>query len=206
MLKFLLDKFRDAPGPLKQTRLVVGDLAEEIVDLAGYYLKRRNDPANNEVAGAHQNVDSRPWSDAPPSTAIAAGENRGGAMQDVKQDAKKTRRPPVILERTLDVSPELEKALDFPKNQRKQEFKILAILWDAERRGLGTLSAKAVSNHGTKLGVAIRHENVRKVIRMRLGDYVDVLTVQVGSTSIYRYRLSKNGNDYFESKYLVQNP
>ena len=41
MLRFLLDKFRQAPGPLKQTRLIVGDLAEEIIDLASYYVYRK---------------------------------------------------------------------------------------------------------------------------------------------------------------------
>jgi hypothetical protein len=40
MLRFLLDKFKQTPGPLKEARLIVGDIAEEILDLAEYYLKR----------------------------------------------------------------------------------------------------------------------------------------------------------------------
>ena len=40
MLRFLLEKFREAPGPLKQPRLIVADLAEEVLDLAEHYLHK----------------------------------------------------------------------------------------------------------------------------------------------------------------------
>ena len=39
MLKSLINKFRDTPGPLKQARVIVGDMAEELVDLAEHYIK-----------------------------------------------------------------------------------------------------------------------------------------------------------------------
>jgi hypothetical protein len=100
------------------------------------------------------------------------------------------------------VDKRLEAALDNTQNKKKQEFKILAILWDADQRQMGKLTAKSVSDHGEKLGVSIRHENVRKVIRMRLDKHVEIHTEQVGNGNIYKYKLSPLGTDYFENRYL----
>ncbi len=201
MLRFLLDKFRDAPGPLKQTRLIASDLAEEILDLAEYYISRRKSTCDSNAA---------PTGHAPPCSGADAPstETQGSIDRETnppkapangRAKEKKDPGPP----RTLDVPEKLATALDIPQNKKKQEFKVLAILWDARQRELGTLSAKAVSEHGAKLGLAIRHENVRKVIRMRLDKQVETRTEQVGSGSIYRYQISPAGTTYFESKYLV---
>ncbi len=199
MLRFLLDKFKDAPGPLKQTRLIAGDLAEEILDLAEYYIGRRKSTCDGGAASTGH---------APPCSVPDAPitEMQGS----IDREAKSPKVPAIVREkkdpgpsRTLDVPEKLATALDTPQNKKKQEFKVLAILWDARQRELGTLSAKSVSEHGAKLGLAIRHENVRKVIRMRLDKQVETRTEQVGSGSIYRYQISPAGTTYFESKYLV---
>jgi hypothetical protein len=89
-----------------------------------------------------------------------------------------------------------------PGNLRKQDFKALAILWDAYGRGMVPLSAKAVSDHGAQIGLAIRHENVRKVIRMRLERYVDYHNEGAGSGTIYRYALNAAGRGHFVDTYL----
>lgn len=81
-------------------------------------------------------------------------------------------------------------------------FKVLAVLMDASQRGKGPLTAKEVSDHGEKLGIAIRHENVRKVIRMRLDKQVEIRSEQVGNRSIYKYRISPAGIDFFTEKYM----
>ncbi len=200
MLKFLLSKFKEVPGPLKQTRLVVGDLAEEVLDLVEHYLKHGSD---GRGASPQWNAED-PSMAKPPAASQSASESSAKAQAaSSKTEAKTAPKPAPV--RTLEVSERLGTALDNKKNQKKQEFKILAILWDANDRNLGTLSAKGVSDRGVLLGLAIRHENVRKVIRMRLGQYVETLTEQIGNNRIYRYKISESGSSYFESKYLADN-
>lgn len=87
-------------------------------------------------------------------------------------------------------------------NIRKQAFKVLAILWDADQKNLGPLSAKALSLHGENIKLPIRHENVRKVIRMRLERYVHIHPQEMGNGTVYRYNLSKEGRAHFETTYL----
>ena len=67
---------------------------------------------------------------------------------------------------------------------------------------MGNLSAKQLSEHGESLGLAIRHENVRKVIRMRLENNVDIMQNRQQGSPIYNYRITKQGIDYFTEKYL----
>lgn len=191
MLRFLLDKFKQTPGPLKEARIIAGDIAEEILDVAEYYLKRAK---GGEYDGC---------SCQSPAPQHSHKEDFSVPRTDSKETAPKAE--PVKAKgpaRTLEVDDNLVNALDNIQNKKKQEFKILAILWDADQRELGKLSAKAVSEHGEKLGLLIRHENVRKVIRMRLDKHVEIHTEQMGSGSIYKYRISPPGVEYFKSKYL----
>jgi hypothetical protein len=186
MVRFLIDKFRRAPGPLKQPRLIVADLAEEIIDLVGTYMDGKRSTADFEDAPAASSPAPRPAS-APPEPPPAEEEDDDPA------------EPGPSLP---DMDPGLLKAMKVPANQRKQEFKVLAILWDARQRDLEPLSAKAVSQHGKKIGLSIRHENVRKVIRMRLEKYIKVHAEGVGSGTIYRYQLAPGGSEYFTSTYF----
>jgi hypothetical protein len=194
MIRFLFDKFRKAPGPLKEARLVVADLAEELLDLAEHYAGRIGEGKG-------------PWSDLPWSKdacdgrpKIPTGAETSSAQRSSAGEAPS--EPPYPPARSLEVDPRLATALGVPANNKTQEFKVLAILWDAKSRAADNLSAKAVSEHGERLGIAIRHENVRKVIRMRLGPFVDVHTEKTGSATVYRYRISDEGESYFVSKYL----
>lgn len=198
MIKFVIDKFREAPGPLKQARLIVADLAEEVVDLAGHYLKNRGN--------RYEMPDVEPCHTPPAAEPVAGGAAEsespvsGSAEPKVAKDQPKPKEAePEPLE---DVVPRLSEAIEAPGNKRKQEFKVLAILWDAQHRELGPLSAKAISQHGRRLGLAIRHENVRKVIRMRLEKYIRIHTEGVGSGTIYRYEIDGPGKAYFETTYL----
>lgn len=174
MIRFLIDKFRQAPGPLKQVRLIAADLAEEVVDLAEHYIKGRSDFA--------ETVDDYPEREpAPPPAPAPAPEKRS---------------------EKLEVAERLAAAIKTPGNKRKQEFKVLAILWDTRERDMGPMSAKAISQHGEKIDLKIRHENVRKVIRMRLEKYIKVHTEGVGNGTIYRYELDAPGVKYFENTYF----
>ncbi len=187
MLRLLLDKFRQTDGPLKQTRLVVGDFAEEMLDLAEHYIK--------QICSSQENHNHPDW-DKPDSSHFSDTASENGLARDHKKPEQTGPK------RVLQVTEALAKSLDIPQNKKKQEFKVLAILWDVDQRNMGPQSAKAVSEHGEKLGLSIRHENVRKVIRMRLDQYVETQTVQVGSGTIYKYRISEEGIKYFTSKYF----
>jgi hypothetical protein len=197
MLKFVIDKFREAPGPLKQARLIVADLAEEVVDLAEHYLKNRGDRYDMpDVDPCRSPAEASP--EAPPP-AESADEPADVAPAAPAPPSKPPADEPEPLE---NVDERLTAAIETSGNKRKQEFKVLAILWDAQTRELGPLSAKAISQHGKRLGLAIRHENVRKVIRMRLEKYIRIHTEGVGSGTIYRYEIDTPGKEYFETTYL----
>jgi hypothetical protein len=189
MIRFLIDQFRQAPGPLKQARLIAADLAEEVVDLAEHYLKGKS--------GFAETVDAEP--DAP-----SAGSSGKTAVAEppATKTAKTAAVKPKPVTETIDVDARLGEAIETPGNKRKQEFKVLAILWDARSRETGPLSAKAISQHGEKIDLKIRHENVRKVIRTRLEKYIRVHTEGMGNGTIYRYEIDKPGIEYFEQTYF----
>ncbi len=185
MIKFLLEKFRQAPGPMKQPRLIVADLAEEALDLLTVYLKKEQ-----AGGGSDRHVETAyPASPSPAKSGSDATTEKSGADPD---------RPGSELE----LDPRLMVAIEATGNRRKQEFKVLAILWDAMERNKTPMSAKAISQHGVEMGLSIRHENVRKVIRMRLDKYVDVHAEGVGSGTVYRYRISSEGIKYFMTGYF----
>ncbi len=185
MIKFLLEKFRQAPGPMKQPRLIVADLAEEAIDLLTVYLKREQD-----AGGTGHHVET-----AYPAPSSPSKGDSDATTEKAGTDPGKT-------ESGLELDPRLATAVEATGNKRKQEFKVLAILWDAKERDIAPMSAKAISQHGIEMGLSIRHENVRKVIRMRLDKYVDVHAEGVGSGTVYRYRISSDGIKYFTTSYF----
>ncbi len=185
MIKFLLEKFRQAPGPMRQPRLIVADLAEEALDLLTVYLKREQ-----AVGGTEQPVET-----AYPASPSPSKSDPDAATVRPKIDPDKPGSG-------LELDPRLAAAIEATGNKRKQEFKVLAILWDAKERNNAPMSAKTISQHGTEMGLSIRHENVRKVIRMRLDKYVDVHAEGVGSGTVYRYRISSDGIKYFTAGYF----
>jgi len=192
MIKFVIEKFRTAPGPLKQPRLILADIAEEMLDTARQYMDRR---PHDRYKGEADGVGAAPIDPgAETDSSVSAVDN-----PVVEPTGNGT---PAPLPRALDVDPRLARAMSDTANVRKQDFKVLAILWDAYQRGLVPLSAKAVSDHGVQIGLAIRHENVRKVIRMRLEKHVDYHNEGAGSGTIYRYALNAVGRDHFDEMYL----
>jgi hypothetical protein len=188
MIKFIIEKFRSAPGPLKQPRLILADLAEEVLDTAIQYMGHRSGGRGDEAPRWDAGAES-PGGSTPPAPM--------DSIEAIPEPASPT--APV---RTLEIDPRLERAMSALANTRKQDFKVLAILWDAHQRGLVPLSAKAVSDHGAQIGLAIRHENVRKVIRMRLEKYVDYQNEGAGNATIYRYALNAAGREHFAGSYL----
>lgn len=211
MFRFLIEKLKQASGPFRQPRLVLGDLAEELLDLTEHYVNRLRGRA--PVAKPETSSPSIQAQEVPPPPAPSAAEKAPKKAAATKSKKKKSQKKSTkraatgtvakpTPNRVLDVDDRLAKTLEAPSNQKKQEFKVLAILWDTKKKGLDFLSAKEISTHGEKLGLVIRHENVRKVIRMRLEDYVDIHTEQGGNGSVYRYRMAEKGINYFEDNYF----
>ncbi|MBN2343663.1 MAG: hypothetical protein JXX29_21935 [Deltaproteobacteria bacterium] len=194
MIRFLIDQFRSAPGPLKKPRILVADLAEEVLDLAKHYLGK-DDPA-----APTGYTDSAP----PPSTEpVEAQSAPTPPTSEANTAAVSEDAPESTAGLAAGIDPKLAKAISVSGNARKQAFKVLAILWDANQKNLGALSAKAISKHGEEvLNLQIRHENVRKVIRMRLENYVNVHAQGVGNGTVYNYEMSEAGLNYFASTYF----
>jgi hypothetical protein len=166
--------------------LITADLAEEVVDLAEHYIKGRSE-----------------FADTVDDSTASGSTGQAPAAVDAPAGAKPATPEPESEEPELiEVDPKLGAAIETPGNKRKQEFKVLAILWDTREREMGPLSAKAISQHGEKIGLKIRHENVRKVIRMRLEKYIRVHTEGVGNGTIYRYEIDTPGIEYFEATYF----
>jgi hypothetical protein len=85
---------------------------------------------------------------------------------------------------------------------RKQEFKVLAIYWEARRRALGPITAKNGSSIGEELGLEIRHENIRKVIRTRLVEQIETTKVAESQPPTYQFEMTDEGVRYFVDEYL----
>ena len=204
MLRFLLDKFKESPGPFKDFRLIIGDIAEELVDLALYYANQllHHKPTASVSAPTEKpsetHVSNGPSQPAKQKAAPKSDKPKKKRTTQTKKSVPQKNEPV----RSLDVPPTLASALDKAANRKKQEFKVLAILWDAQKRNMEAMSAKEISEHGKLLGLLIRHENVRKVIRMRIEKYVDIVTRENSSGSVYYYAIAESGMAYFESKYL----
>ena len=184
MIRFFIDVFRNAPGPFKKPRILIADISEELLDLVKSRLAgpAADTPSPCPDCGGRG---STPDSASPSTPAVPA------AAPDRKTDTLPA------------VDPRLRTALASPANLKKQSFKVLAILWDVHCRNPRSLSAKEVSAHGRDaLGLQILHENVRKVIRMKLEPWVTVQTEGKGNSSIYRYVISDEGIRYFEKHYL----
>jgi hypothetical protein len=245
MFRFLIQKIKETPGPLKQTRIVLGDLTEEILDLAEYYWKQRRErddehgcgawqvPPCHEDAGkkgaveqvthksdpepplpARQEAAVVPKTPPKPQVKVEGKAKSGPASKKVarpkSQPAKSATSKaaaPKTIDSNSDVSPlepmpRLAQAMTDPENLKKQDFKVLGILWDLEQRGMLGMNANDLSAHGERLGLVIRHENIRKVIRLRLSEYVETIRFLEDGASLYRYELTKAGVQYFEKTFL----
>ena len=198
MVRFFLNKLKESSGPLKATRQLVADVLEELLDIVDYYLRETTNnttyPADASKAAQHSRCEEVP---IPGILDISEDKSSPSDESMRKKQARRT-----DLKRTIDVPQDLASALEIASNRKKQEFKVLAILFDADNRGLGNLSAKQLSEHGERLGLAIRHENVRKVIRMRLENYVDIMQNRQQGSPIYNYKITEDGIAYFREKYL----
>jgi hypothetical protein len=182
---------------MKQVRLVAADLAEEILDLAEQYAKQFLD--KDEGVGVGRSC--RPPHPYSPPSSEKETENPANPLERQCAEPAVESKPP--WDAQPDTAPQLRTASANAANRKKQEFKVLAILWDASEHDLSALTAQEISAHGEKLGLSIRHENVRKVIRMRLKKYVVTSRETKGNSTVFHFRLSAAGKEFFVSQYLA---
>ncbi len=207
MIKFLIEKFRHTPGPLQQPRTLIADLAEEVYDILETHLKKDKD--SDDSYSCCSSAVSTPCAGEQTEEAVAPAaetplpvEEKTTPRPAEKQTTEPDTGESVSSVELLTVDDRLNTAFETPGNQRKQTFKVLAILWDAKSRKMEPMSAKAVSRHGEQIGLSIRHENVRKVIRMKLDQFVNVQTEGVGRGTVYRYQISSAGEEHFTNEYF----
>jgi hypothetical protein len=86
----------------------------------------------------------------------------------------------------------------------KQEPKVLAIFWKARRAGMGPITAKVAASLGRDLGLDIRHENVRKVVRSKLEGKIEQSAVPDSQPTTFAYELNDAGEEYFVERFLLR--
>jgi hypothetical protein len=111
-------------------------------------------------------------------------------------------------EPSLPTPTELSQAFDMaiavPSWAKKQDFKVLAIFWSARQRDEGPITAKAASELGDQIDVVIRHENIRKVIRTRLSDWIGTTTIEGSQPPTFQFEMNDDGAAFFEQEYLLK--
>ena len=78
----------------------------------------------------------------------------------------------------------------------------MAIFWTAHRQSPKPLTAKKAAKLGSDLGLVIRHENIRKVVRTRLTEKIETSTVPDSQPPTFQYAINEAGVEFFESEYL----
>lgn len=93
-------------------------------------------------------------------------------------------------------------AIKEPQLLKNQKFKVLAILWKAEREGKTKLTAKEISKLGEELKISMLPTNIRKVIREQLGEYINVEKVGSGKNIKLLISINDKGRTLFEQEFL----
>jgi len=197
MIKFILDKVRTAPGPMSELRGLAADLAEaavatvagkvpESLDPLGIlseFRQEEEDYASYYSGETYESGDSYAYEESA-EPADSGTENVAAAADGV------------------DYRDLFDKAVKDKKLASKQEFKVLAILWDAADECAEGLTARELAERSEKLKLKMRPENIRKVLRSRLSDYSDAHEETRSGKKTLVFSLNEKGYEYFREKYL----
>lgn len=189
MLRILTSLIRNAPGPFKGARALAADLVEGLVDVVSPPPEVVPPPPPPPAAPVEPEP-SRQAAGAPPPAPVPQPKPAETPKADATPKGK-------------DVGKAFKKAIGRADWVRRQDFKVLAIFWEARRRGMGRLTAKKAASLGSELGLVIRHENVRKVVRTRLADSIETTTVPDSQPPTFEYELTADGAARFEQEYLA---
>ena len=203
MLRIMTSFLRNAPGPLKGARALTADLLEGLADVVSPPKDVDLPPPSEPYAPPERVVHDKP-SEAgsePPSAEEPTEEAKAPEAPVDEPVAETTADAP---EPNADLQAAFDKALEKPAWVRKQDFKVLAIYWQAQQQQKGPLTAKKASTLGGELGLTIRHENIRKVIRTRLDDKIESSTVEGSQPPTFQYEILDVGAQFFEQEYLAK--
>ena len=186
MLRIVTSLIRNAPGPFRGARALAADLVEGLLDVVSPPPEMPPPPPPAKPAGAEQS----------PEPVAASTPKR-----------KPEPAPPPSEAKTApgrDPTATFAKAMTRPDWVRRQDFKVLAIFWEARRRREGPITAKRAARLGEELGLTIRHENVRKVVRTRLTEQVRTETVPNSQPPTFEFELTDEGKRFFEKEFLAK--
>jgi hypothetical protein len=200
MIRVLTSLIRNAPGPFKGPRALTADFLEGLIDVVSPPVDAEPAPPPKPVA-----VEKRPEparvsaSDAAPQKPAAL--QKPAAPQPVAGSAP-ARKGGDGVHRAGDRAAKLREALTRADWLRSQDFKVLAIFFEAHHREMGAITAKGAAKLGAEIGLTIRHENIRKVVRTRLTEWVDTTMVVDSQPPTFQYEINETGVEHFESEYL----
>ena len=179
MLRVFTSIIRNAPGPFKGARSLTADLLEGLADVVSPQEEQPPEPTYPAP------VESQPV-------------KSGDGAEKVEAVKKATKSEKV----KDDFSEAFKSAISKPAWVRRQDFKVLAIFWESKRRGDGPITAKQASTIGDEIGLKIRHENVRKVVRTRLTEKIETTTVPESQPPTFQYQITAEGQQSFVNDYL----
>lgn len=192
MLRIMTSLLRNAPGPLKGPRALAADLLEGLADV----ISPPRDVEQPPPAPPYSPPEPRPAPVERVETAAVSEPAPAKRVETEVRAAKGETRP------AADLAGAFAKVLENPKLTKRQDVKVLAIFWQAWQRKMGPITAKAASALGDEVGLTIRHENIRKVIRTRLKDKVNTSTVEGSQPPTFEYEMLGEGAAFFEREYL----
>jgi hypothetical protein len=188
MIRFFIDQFRNAPGPFKKSRLLIADISDEIIDMAKAYISPE--------------IEENVFSETVAQSEVSSKKESKKDSEETSQK-EKSNKPQKTKPANTRKNPKFEAAIKDPKNTKKQQFKVLSILFDVKMKNMGPTTGKDLSKHGKDvLGIIIAPENIRKIIRLKLGDYITIETYGTGTHTAYKYILTNDGEKYFTTTYL----
>lgn len=199
MLRVLTSLIRNAPGPFRGARALTADFIDGLVDVVSPPVDAEQPVPPPGVRADEEGYTSQIKDREERSSSRESGKAAGDG------DAKEAKSPAAAADSGSpkgDLEAALKKSIGRKDWVRRQDFKVLAIFWEADRRGLEALTAKKASKLGSEIGVTIRHENIRKVIRTRLTEKIETTTVPDSQPPTFQYEMTSIGKTFFEKEYL----
>jgi hypothetical protein len=176
---------RNAPGPFRGARALTADFIDGLIDVVSPPVDAEQPPPPMRDDADH----------------VSATNRDEGPPRKTSDDAKKSKAA-ASGPKTSDLQGAFKKSLGRTDWVRRQDFKVLAIFWEANRQELEALTAKKASKLGSDIGLTIRHENIRKVVRTRLTDKIETSTVPDSQPPTFQYKMTNAGKTFFEKEYL----
>jgi hypothetical protein len=200
MLRVLTSLIRNVPGPFKGPRALTADFLEGLIDVISPPVDAEQTPPPSSPAPV---IEKRP--EPARAAEIAAVPAKPAAPAPAPEVKKERAASPGNGARLAgDRAKQLKEALTRSDWLRSQDFKVLAIFYEASRRDLGPITAKGAAKLGEEIGLTIRHENVRKVVRTRLTEWIETTMVVDSQPPTFQYCMSEKGASYFETEYLAK--